>query len=136
MPKGSSSGVRSGGNGRAGLRDCPPELRGILQAYIENPALLARLPAPERAQREQQIAAYQAQRQARSASTKRGHETRAARRKGAAVPVWQLAEQHAAAAIEEAATDARDMAASSTDWTADDYFEELVDAQACRFQKF
>ena len=79
MPKGGMSRLRSGGNGRTGLRDCPPELREILQAYIESPQLLAGLPPAARAEREQQIAALQATRAMRSEASRRGHEVRRAR---------------------------------------------------------
>lgn len=127
MPKGGSSRFRSGGNGRLGVRDCPVELRQILEAYIETPSLLDGLPPAARAEREQQIAALQATRAMRSEASRRGHETRAARRK---VPAWELAEEHATAAIEEATTEARAAVAHSPDWDFDEFFEEAIVARA------
>jgi hypothetical protein len=76
MPKGSSSRVRSGGNGRAGLRDTPADLRGILQKYVDNPQLLDGLPPDERALREAQLARFKATTAMRSDASRRGHEVR------------------------------------------------------------
>jgi hypothetical protein len=127
MPKGNSNKFRADGNGRTGLRDCPPNLREILQAYIETPSLLDGLPPSQRAQREEQIAAYEATRAMRSAATKAGWETRRAQKK---LSVWELEDLHAAAAIEEAMVEARLAADSPSGWTFDDYFEEFVICQA------
>jgi hypothetical protein len=127
MPKGSSSRFRSGGNGRLGVRDCEPNLRQILEIYREIPSLLNGLPAGERAEREQQIAAYEAARAMRSEASRRGHETRRAQKK---LSVWELEDLHAAAALEEAMSEAQLAAEGSSGWTFDDYFEEFIVGQA------
>lgn len=128
MPKGGVSRSRSGGNGRAGLRDTPAELREILQKYIENPALLDGLPPGEREVRQQQIAHYESVRRMRSAATRRGHETRRLQRE-AREPVWRLQERLAEAVIAKAAADADELSVGS-DTTSDAFFEELADFSA------
>ena len=76
MAKGGMSRHRSAGNGRAGLRDTPAEIRRTLEIYVRNSSLLAGLPLAERALREQQISTLKATMAKRSAATKAGHEVR------------------------------------------------------------
>jgi hypothetical protein len=74
MPKGSTAKHRI--STRAGVFDCPRELRETLALFVKNPQLLDGLPPAERELRREQIARFQAIRAKRSEATPRGHEVR------------------------------------------------------------